>query len=102
MGGVHMSTADISLFITAIGAMGTAVTIMWKHQNEQVAKIELRFAEQSKRCEEENVKLKETMVNLLQTLADVKEELGFLKGLVKRNEDKAQQRLTAVKKIGSQ
>ena len=98
MGGVHMSTADISLFITAIGAMGTAVTIMWKHQNEQVTKIEARLTDQSKRCEEENIKLKETMVNLLQTLADVKEELGFLKGLVKRNEDKAQSRLTAVKK----
>lgn len=101
MGGISVSPADmgiINMGAVCIGTLGAGMAIMWKYQNEKVTKLETTLMDQAKRCEEENIKLKEAMMSLLQTLADVKEELGFLKGLVKRNEDKAQARLHAVKK----
>jgi hypothetical protein len=101
MGGIHLSPADLDIIkmgATCIGVLGVGIGIMWRYQNDKLAKFEAHLSDQAKRCEEENVKLKETMIDLLKTLADVKEELGFLKGLVKRNEDKAQARIHAVKK----
>lgn len=83
MGGFHVTTADATLFVTAIGAMAGAITILWKHQNETFSKIEKQLTDQSTRCKEENEMLRKEILSLLENLASVKEELGFLKGFIK-------------------
>ena len=83
MGAIHMTTADIGLFATGIGAMATALTIMYKHWKEKVDKVEQRLEKQAKQCQEENTELRNRMFDMFETLVNLKEEIGYLKGLIK-------------------
>ena len=80
MGAIHVTPADQTLFITAITAMGTALGIMWKRQNdkEEANKAEMKelLKESNAKCEAENLLLRKDLFTL-------KEEIGYLKGIFK-------------------
>jgi tagatose-1,6-bisphosphate aldolase len=80
MGAIHVTPADQTLFITAIGAMGTVVTILWKRQND---KDEANKAEMKELLKESNAKCEAENLLLRKDLFTLKEEIGYLKGLFK-------------------
>jgi len=80
MGAIHVTAADQTLFITAIGAMGTVVTILWKRQND---KDEANKAEMKELLKESNAKCEAENLLLRKDLFTLKEEIGYLKGLFK-------------------
>jgi tagatose-1,6-bisphosphate aldolase len=80
MGAIHVTPADQTLFITAIGAMGTVVTILWKRQND---KDEANKAEMKELLKESNAKCEAENLLLRKDLFTLKEEIGYLKGIFK-------------------
>lgn len=108
MGGVQLPQVDTTLinyFVGAIATLATVVGILYKNLLAKIEKSDLEnkaqlkaLEDRHKECEDENKTLKCQIVDLLHKFSELKEELGFLKGLVKHNEGKAQARLQAVKK----
>lgn len=87
MGAIHVTSADQTLFISALTIMGTVVTVLWKRQNDKdeankveikelLSKVERDLKESNEKCQAENVVLRKDLFSL-------KEELGYLKGLFK-------------------
>lgn len=87
MGAIHVTSADQTMFITALGIMGTVVTVLWKRQNDKdeankaeikelLSKVERDLKESNEKCQAENVVLRKDLFSL-------KEEIGYLKGLFK-------------------
>lgn len=98
MGAIHLTTADTTLinyFVGAIGALSVVVGILYKMALSKIDKSDTdnkerikSLEERHKECEDENKTLKSQMVELLHKFADLKEELGFLKGLIKNTKTK--------------
>jgi hypothetical protein len=80
MGAIHVTPADQTLFITAIGAMATVVTVLWKRQND---KDEANKAEMKELLKESNAKCEAENLLLRKELFTLKEEIGYLKGIFK-------------------
>lgn len=87
MGAIHVTTADQTMFITALGIMATVVTVLWKRQNDKdeankvemkelLSEVKLDLKESNEKCQAENVALRKDLFSL-------KEEIGYLKGLFK-------------------
>jgi hypothetical protein len=87
MGAIHVTPADQTLFITAIGTMATVVTVLWKRQNDkdEANKAEMKelLSEVKKDLKESNEKCQAENVVLRKDLFSLKEEIGYLKGLFK-------------------
>jgi RNA polymerase-interacting CarD/CdnL/TRCF family regulator len=86
MGAIHVTPADQTLFITAIGAMATVVTVLWKRQNDkdEANKAEMKelLSEVKRDLKESNQKCEENVL-LRKELFTLKEEIGYLKGIFK-------------------
>jgi hypothetical protein len=80
MGAIHVTPADQTLFITAIGTMATVVGILWKRQND---KDEANKAEMKELLKESNAKCEAENLLLRKDLFTLKEEIGYLKGIFK-------------------
>ena len=87
MGAIHVTSADQTLFISALTIMATVVTVLWKRQNDKddankveikelLSKVERDLKESNEKCQAENVVLRKDLFSL-------KEEIGYLKGLFK-------------------
>lgn len=76
MGAIHVTSADQTMFITALGIMGTVVTVLWKRQNDLLSEVKRDLKESNDKCQAENVVLRNDLFSL-------KEEIGYLKGLFK-------------------
>lgn len=76
MGAIHVTSADQTMFITALGIMGTVVTVLWKRQNDLLSEVKRDLKESNEKCQAENVVLRKDLFSL-------KEEIGYLKGLFK-------------------
>lgn len=76
MGAIHVTSADQTLFISALTIMGTVVTVLWKRQNDLLSEVKRDLKESNEKCQAENVVLRKDLFSL-------KEEIGYLKGLFK-------------------
>jgi hypothetical protein len=87
MGAIHVTSADQTMFITALGIMGTVVTVLWKRQNDkdEANKVEMKelLSEVKRDLKENNEKCQAENVVLRKDLFSLKEEIGYLKGLFK-------------------
>lgn len=87
MGAIHVTGADQTMFITALGIMGTVVTVLWKRQNDkdEANKVEMKelLSEVKRDLKESNEKCQAENVVLRKDLFSLKEEIGYLKGLFK-------------------
>lgn len=102
MGAIHLTTADttlINFFMTAlvsvVASLAGAIVFLYKTLTAKIDKCDIDNQQQikiledrHKECEDENKTLKVQMVELLHKFADLKEELGFLKGLIKNTKTK--------------
>jgi hypothetical protein len=87
MGAIHVTSADQTLFISALTIMSTVVTVLWKRQNDKdeankaemkelLSEVKRDLKESNEKCQAENVVLRKDLFSL-------KEEIGYLKGLFK-------------------
>lgn len=87
MGAIHVTSADQTMFISALTIMGTVVTVLWKRQNdkEESNKVEMKelLSEVKRDLKESNEKCQAENVVLRKDLFSLKEEIGYLKGLFK-------------------
>jgi hypothetical protein len=87
MGAIHVTSADQTMFISALGIMATVVTVLWKRQNDkdEANKVEMKelLSEVKRDLKESNEKCQAENVVLRKDLFSLKEEIGYLKGLFK-------------------